>query len=334
MAAQGAGRHQRRHRRSTSTEGQVVTISVALANARRSHGLSKSVSKSVSAGALRARLGPGSAPRWARVLNGVRVSTMGSSRARSRVRFAGGRRRVLANPTERSARGRSIPHDRKRPSVAMRAVPLLAPIWRTATTSLTGLRSTPEQAIHRPYIAGVASLTDALRSRPQRDFYTNADSFSKTTVERAASWLSLAEGAHAGVAERRSAARRPAVKLNTGDGGGICYIDQTVPARTPNDGGALPLNNAEPVLSEPARFAAQLAEAPARVAEQGAWGPLYFVAAAAVAESLTFPVTPVMLTAGYIFGLQLGVAVLLASAARPACSSCCPARCCARAWRS
>jgi len=52
---------------------------------------------------------------------------------------------------------------------------------------------------------------------------------------------------------------------------------------------------------------------PQHVAEYGFLGPVYFVAVAAIAESLTFPVTPMMLTSGYIFGMPFGVAVMLVS---------------------
>jgi len=60
-------------------------------------------------------------------------------------------------------------------------------------------------------------------------------------------------------------------------------------------------------------FATQLAEMPDHVAEYGPYGPLYFMGMAAVAEALTFPVTPMMLTSGYIFGLPLGVSAMLVS---------------------
>mmetsp|Transcript_113502 Transcript_113502/g.321156 ORF Transcript_113502/g.321156 Transcript_113502/m.321156 type:complete len:318 (-) Transcript_113502:206-1159(-) len=60
-------------------------------------------------------------------------------------------------------------------------------------------------------------------------------------------------------------------------------------------------------------FAERLSEMPQHVAEYGFLGPVYFVAVAAIAESLTFPVTPMMLTSGYIFGMPFGVAVMLVS---------------------
>jgi len=58
-------------------------------------------------------------------------------------------------------------------------------------------------------------------------------------------------------------------------------------------------------------FAEQLQGMPEHVAEYGSLGPIYFVSVAAIAEALTFPTTPMMLTAGYIFGLQMGVVAML-----------------------
>lgn len=60
-------------------------------------------------------------------------------------------------------------------------------------------------------------------------------------------------------------------------------------------------------------FAERLTEMPQAVAEYGPLGPVYFVTMAAAAESLTFPVTPMLLTSGYIFGLPMGTAVMLVS---------------------
>lgn len=60
-------------------------------------------------------------------------------------------------------------------------------------------------------------------------------------------------------------------------------------------------------------FADELSQMPQHVADYGALGPLYFIAVAAVAESLTFPVTPMMLTSAFIFGMPLGIAVMLVS---------------------
>jgi len=61
-------------------------------------------------------------------------------------------------------------------------------------------------------------------------------------------------------------------------------------------------------------FTHELSEMPQRVTDLGPLGPLYFLGMAAVADSLTFPVTPVMVTAGYIFGLPLGTILMLISA--------------------
>lgn len=69
-----------------------------------------------------------------------------------------------------------------------------------------------------------------------------------------------------------------------------------------------------PDLNLAAWFASQLAAMPERVADYGPFGALYFILVGGIAESLTFPVTPVMLTAGYIFGLP-GVGVMLLSSA-------------------
>jgi len=68
-----------------------------------------------------------------------------------------------------------------------------------------------------------------------------------------------------------------------------------------------------PDLNLASWFAERLNEMPQAVAEYGPLGPVYFIAMAAAAESLTFPVTPMLLTSGYIFGLPMGTAVMLVS---------------------
>jgi len=67
-----------------------------------------------------------------------------------------------------------------------------------------------------------------------------------------------------------------------------------------------------PDLNLAAWFSAQLALMPERVADYGSFGVLYYIITGGIAESLTFPVAPMMLTAGYIFGLQ-GLGVMLLS---------------------
>jgi len=52
---------------------------------------------------------------------------------------------------------------------------------------------------------------------------------------------------------------------------------------------------------------------PERVAELGPLGPAYFIGAVVLACALLLPVTPLMVSAGYLFGFPLGVAVTLAS---------------------
>eukprot|EP00930_Biecheleria_cincta_P076801 TRINITY_DN64017_c0_g1_i1.p1 TRINITY_DN64017_c0_g1~~TRINITY_DN64017_c0_g1_i1.p1 ORF type:complete len:325 (+),score=38.38 TRINITY_DN64017_c0_g1_i1:48-1022(+) len=58
-------------------------------------------------------------------------------------------------------------------------------------------------------------------------------------------------------------------------------------------------------------FAEQLTAMPQHVTEMGSLGFCYFVAMAALGDSLTFPVTPMMVTSGYIFGLPLGALAML-----------------------
>lgn len=101
-----------------------------------------------------------------------------------------------------------------------------------------------------------------------------------------------------------------------GRGSAWSYQRKTGPSRArpqnPAGGRSRTALSALPDLNLAAWFAAQLSDMPARVAEYGPLGPAYFIAVAAIAEVLTFPTTPVMLSSGYIFGM-LGVGVMLVS---------------------